>query len=71
MIINHQEGVTLNSDQMYWDQKENYFFTESPFVIYTQKDTLNGIGFESESNLKNWILNNTNGNFVIDNKDEK
>ncbi len=71
VIVNHQEGVILSSDQMYWDQKENYFFTESPFVLYTEKDTLNGVGFESDSRLNNWILNNTNGNFVVDNKEEK
>lgn len=71
VIINHNQGVTLNSDQMYWDQKENYFFTETPFVIYTEQDTINGVGFESDSGLNNWILNNTNGNFVVDNQEEK
>ncbi|MGY5351502.1 LPS export ABC transporter periplasmic protein LptC [Wenyingzhuangia sp. IMCC45533] len=67
VIVNHSQSVTLNSEQMYWDQKENYFFTETPFVIYTEQDTINGVGFESDSGLNNWILNNTNGNFVVDN----
>lgn len=71
VIINHENGATLNSEQMYWDKKEQYFFTESKFTLFTQKDTLHGVGFESDSGLNNWILNNTNGNFVIDTKKEE
>ncbi|NIJ44734.1 LPS export ABC transporter protein LptC [Wenyingzhuangia heitensis] len=71
VVINHQKNATLNSEQMYWDQKEQYFFTESPFTLYTEKDTLHGVGFESDSSLSNWILNNTNGNFVVDNQEEQ
>lgn len=71
VIVNHQQGATLNSEQMYWDQKEEYFFTESKFTLFTEKDTMHGVGFESDGNLNNWILNNTNGNFVVDNKKQE
>ena len=70
VVINHQNGVTLKTEQMYWDQKEDYFFTERPFTLYTVKDTLNGVGFESAADLTNWILNNTKGDFIIDQKEE-
>ncbi|GGF76930.1 LPS export ABC transporter periplasmic protein LptC [Wenyingzhuangia marina] len=70
VVVNHENGVVLNTDQMYWDQKEDYYFTEQPFTIYTEKDTMNGVGFESESNLNNWILNNTKGDFIVDQKEE-
>jgi len=70
VVVNHKNNVVLNSEQLYWDQKENYFFTESPFTIYTVKDTIHGVGFESDSGLNNWILNNTNGDFVVDNQEE-
>jgi len=70
VVVNHKNKVVLNSEQLYWDQKENYFFTESPFTIYTAKDTIHGVGFESDSGLNNWILNNTNGDFVVDNQEE-
>ena len=64
VVTNHQEKVQLHTEKMYWDQKLRYFFSESPFTIYTQKDTIHGVGFESESNLNNWILNKTFGNFT-------
>lgn len=67
VIINHQQEVVLKTEQMYWDQKESYFFSETPFTIFTAKDTIHGIGFESESNLNNWILNKTTGNFTPEN----
>lgn len=71
VIVNHQKNATLHAEQMYWDKKEHYFFTESKFTLFTEKDTLHGVGFESDDSLNNWILNNTNGNFVIDQKEEK
>lgn len=70
VVINHHDGITLNTDQIYWDQKEGYYFTKSPFTIYTETDTLTGVGFESESDLSNWILNNTKGDFRVDQKEE-
>lgn len=70
VVINHHDGVTLNTDQMYWDQKENYYFSKSPFTIFTETDTITGVGFESKSDLSNWILNNTKGDFIVDQKEE-
>lgn len=71
VVVNHENGAILKSDQIYWDKKENYFFTESAFTMFTENDTLHGVGFESDINLSNWILNNTNGNFVVDNNQTK
>lgn len=71
VVINHSNGAILNSEQMYRDQKEGYFFTETPFTLYTEKDTIHGVGFESNSNLTNWILNNTNGDLNLETNNEK
>ncbi|MDO6737217.1 LPS export ABC transporter periplasmic protein LptC [Wenyingzhuangia sp. 2_MG-2023] len=71
VVVNHRNGVVLNSEQMFRDQRENYFFTETPFTLYTEKDTLHGVGFESNGDLSNWILNNTNGNIAIEDKEDK
>lgn len=70
VVVNHNEGVTLNTDQMYWDQKEGYYFTQNPFEISTDTDTITGVGFESRSDLSNWILNETKGDFVVDKKEK-
>ena len=66
VVVNHTEGSVMETKQMYWDQKANYFFTKHPFVIYTEQDTLRGVGFESDSSLRNWILSNTEGDFIVE-----
>lgn len=71
VVINHSNGAILESEQMYRDQKENYFFTETPFTLYTENDTINGVGFESNGNLSNWILNNTSGDLNLETNNEK
>lgn len=64
-IINHKENSILETSKLYWDQKLNYYFTNKPFVMYTLTDTIHGVGFESDSNLNNWILNRTNGSLNV------
>lgn len=71
VVINHSNGAILESEQMYRDQKENYFFTETPFTLYTEKDTIHGVGFESVGNLTKWILNNTSGDLNLETNNEK
>ncbi|WP_029489307.1 LPS export ABC transporter periplasmic protein LptC [Ochrovirga pacifica] len=66
VVINHTNGAVLNSEQIYCDDKEGVYFTETPFTLYTQKDTLKGVGFESDNYLSNWILNNTSGDITLE-----
>lgn len=62
IITNHTDNVKLFTDQLYWDQKLQYFFTESQFLLVKDKDTFTGIGFESKENLTKWIAKETTGN---------
>lgn len=66
-VINHKEKILLTTRQLYWDQAENYFFTDSPFLLKTPFDEVKGNGFESDSKLKNWIINNTQGTVSVQN----
>ncbi len=61
-VINYAEQSILETDQLYWDEKEGYFFSESPFVLTTKKDTIRGVGFESNENLTKWLAKETIGN---------
>ncbi|MBI9040463.1 LPS export ABC transporter periplasmic protein LptC [Lutibacter sp.] len=67
IIINHKEKTKLTTEEVYWDQKTHYFFTEKRFVFYTETDTINGIGFEASEDLKKWWVKNQSG--VIEIKD--
>ena len=48
---------SLYTDTLYWDAKNEKMNTEDSVMITTlEKDTLYGIGFESDSDLENWKI---------------
>jgi LPS export ABC transporter protein LptC len=54
VVINHLKGIKLKTEQLFWDQKENYYFTNKKAVLTTATDTLIGIdGFDAKSDLTN------------------
>jgi LPS export ABC transporter protein LptC len=61
VVYNHGEKTKLETSQLYWDQKTNYFFTEKKFRLTLENDTIYGTGFESKNNLHNWVLKNMTG----------
>ncbi len=62
VVKNHTDKATLMTDQLYWDQKEAYFFSEKKFVLTKLNDTVRGVGFESKENLKKVVFKNVGGN---------
>lgn len=68
VIINCGKKVKLETNQLFWDQKEKYFFTEDGFRLTTPKDTINGFGFESRQDLSKWIAKDITGKFSVDDK---
>ena len=61
VIINYGKNNKLETEQVYWDQKTHYFFTEKKFKFYTVTDTINGIGFEASEDLQVWWVKNQTG----------
>lgn len=69
VIINHTEKSKLETNQLFWDQKEQYFFTEDGFRLTTVRDTINGFGFESKENLTEWIAKDITGKIQANQKE--
>lgn len=69
VIINHTQKTKLETNQLFWDQKEKYFFTEEAFRLTTIRDTINGFGFESKQDLTKWIAKDITGNIRIKQKE--
>ena len=60
-------GITLFSETLIWDSKEERLHTKDKIMITTlESDTLYGVGFESDSDLKNWKIINPSGVTVRD-----
>ncbi len=61
VIYNYTEKTKLETEQIFWDQKTHYFFTEKKFTFYTLTDTIHGTGFEASEDLKIWWVKNQSG----------
>ena len=65
VVVNHSEGSRLETEELLWDQKTQYFITEKPFTLTRnldqKKDTIYGIGFESKEDLTRHIAKKTTG----------
>ena len=57
VIALSDSGISLYTDTLKWNSKEEKMTTDNPIMLTTeQRDTLYGIGFESDSDLKNWKI---------------
>ena len=61
VIYSYAQKHKLMTEQIFWDQKSHYYFTEKKFIFYTLTDTIRGTGFEASEDLKTWWVNNQSG----------
>lgn len=61
VVLNHTENSRLETEQLFWDQKTKYFFSEKAFILSTLKDTIYGIGFECKEDLSKHLAKKTTG----------
>ena len=55
-------GITLYSETLTWNSKDEKLHTKDNIMITTlEKDTLYGVGFESDSDMKNWRILSPSG----------
>ncbi len=62
IVFNHAKKLELKTDLLYWDQKENYFFSNKKSILTSPKDTIVGLeGFDSNTDLTNATMMNNSG----------
>ncbi len=62
IVINQTDKSKLETDQLFWDQNTNYFFSEKAFKLSKITDTIFGVGFECEEILSKYLAKKTTGN---------
>jgi len=65
VIINYADYKKLLTDQLFWDQKTKYFYTEKPFTLITKTDTIYGVGFDASEDLKEFMAKQNKGSIYI------
>ncbi|MCF6350928.1 MAG: LPS export ABC transporter periplasmic protein LptC [Flavobacteriaceae bacterium] len=54
IVLNHIKKLQLKTEQLFWDQKENYYFSNKRSILTSTTDTLIGKdGFDARSDLTN------------------
>lgn len=62
VIAKSDSGIILYSETLTWLSRDELLITKDSIMITTlESDTLYGIGFESDSDLKNWKILNPSG----------
>ncbi len=61
VVVNHTDKSRLQTEQLFWDQKTQYFVSEKPFVLFKEQDTIYGIGFECKEDLSKHLAKKTTG----------
>jgi len=61
VVVVSDSGVTLYTEELKWDHKREKIISDVFIKLVTEKDTLTGIGFVSDSNLENWVIHNPSG----------
>ena len=64
VVTNYTDNSVLKTEQLFWDQKTNYFFSEKPFILQRSTDTIKGTGFESKEDLTKWISKKISGDIT-------
>ncbi|WP_179374613.1 LPS export ABC transporter periplasmic protein LptC [Winogradskyella wichelsiae] len=65
-IASHQKD-TLFTEQLYYNQKLEWAFTNEPFLLKSLTSNLKGIGFDSDKNLKEPQVLESSGDFEVEN----
>jgi len=64
VIINHTDQSKLYTDQLFWDQNTDYFFSEKKFTLISPDNTIKGIGFESKKDLSKFLAKKLSGEII-------
>ncbi|MCF6280209.1 MAG: LPS export ABC transporter periplasmic protein LptC [Flavobacteriaceae bacterium] len=65
VVVNHADYKKLLTEQLFWDQKTKYFYTEKPFTLITQTDTIHGVGFDASEDLKTFMAKQNRGSIYL------
>ena len=61
VVINHKDNSRLETEQLFWDERNNYFISEKRFKLTKENDTIYGVGFESKDDLTKHLAKKTTG----------
>ncbi len=56
VVVTSDSGLTLYTEVVQWNHRREKIISDTYITLVTDQDTLYGVGFESDSDLKNWVI---------------
>jgi LPS export ABC transporter protein LptC len=56
VVVVSSDSSRMTTEQLFWDNQRQLIYTPAYVQITTEKDKLQGHGFESNQNLKNYRI---------------
>ncbi|WP_111682170.1 LPS export ABC transporter periplasmic protein LptC [Winogradskyella tangerina] len=67
VTITTHDGEVLKTDQLYYNEKLEWVFTNQPWVFTRAAGPMHGVGFDSDKDFKNFQMLEMGGDFELDN----
>lgn len=67
VVASGKDGATLSTEQLFWDEKKDKFFTEGYVKLQTANRMLEGDGFESNTARTRYRVLKARGQVTVDN----
>lgn len=68
VVINHQKGEKLNTEQLIWDKNTRKVFSDKFVTITTPDKIIYGEGMESDEKFERWIIRKPRGEMYVNEK---
>jgi len=66
VVMNKLRGDTLRTNELWWDQQTEKFYTDKPVFIHTKDKIFYGAhGMEAAQNFEWWVLNQGSGQVSV------
>lgn len=63
-----EEGDTLNTDFLIWNQKKKKIYSDQYVRITNEDGIIHGKGFEANQDLSDWVIKNSSGTINVENE---
>lgn len=63
IILTSSEGKKLETSELIWDEQKNKIYTDKKVIITTEKELIEGSGFESNSDFSEYTISKIYGTF--------
>lgn len=69
VVAVNEEGKTLNTELLFWDEKKQIIYSNKFVKITTDKEVIYGDGFEADQSFTYWEITNVKGTIYHETED--